>query len=245
MDSKDGSYELSLDGQEPSIAGKHGATLRQIILGGQDGVVNVLGIVLGVATATNDARLVIITGLAATFAESLSMGAVAYTSTKAAVDSYNRELEREIREIKEMPDEERKEIRRIYMDKGFSGELLEKIVRHITSDKKLWLDTMMKDELNLTDSAFENPEKEALMVFAAAMVGSLVPLAPFFFVHDTITGIAISLIFSTLVLGAAGVVKARLTVGDWKKSALEMMFLGVFAAGIGYAIGKILGVAIA
>ena len=58
-----------------------GPFLKDAILGGQDGLVNVLGIVLGVATATNDFHIVLVSGLAATFAESISMGAVVYTST--------------------------------------------------------------------------------------------------------------------------------------------------------------------
>ncbi len=61
-----------------------GPLLKDAILGGQDGLVNVLGIVLGVATATHEMRIIFVSSLAATFAESISMGAVVYTSTKAA-----------------------------------------------------------------------------------------------------------------------------------------------------------------
>src|SRR5512147_261755 len=57
--------------------------LSDVILGGQDGLVNVLGVILGVAAATSDSRIVMVAGLAATFAESVSMGAVAFTSTIA------------------------------------------------------------------------------------------------------------------------------------------------------------------
>lgn len=63
--------------------------VRSIILGGQDGLVNVLGIVLAVAKATHDKRVILISGLAATFAESISMAAVAYTSAKAGNEYYS------------------------------------------------------------------------------------------------------------------------------------------------------------
>ena len=66
-----------------------GARLRDSILGGQDGLVNVLGIVLAVAKATHDKRVILISGLAATFAESISMAAVAYTSAKAGNEYYS------------------------------------------------------------------------------------------------------------------------------------------------------------
>lgn len=63
--------------------------VRSIILGGQDGLVNVLGIVLAVAKATQSKRVILISGLAATFAESISMAAVAYTSAKAGNEYYS------------------------------------------------------------------------------------------------------------------------------------------------------------
>ncbi len=78
--------DLSNQSPGPGESWLRGVLLRDIILGWQDGVVNVLGLVLGVATATDSTRLIIISGLAALFAESASMAAVAYTSSKAAKD---------------------------------------------------------------------------------------------------------------------------------------------------------------
>ena len=94
----------SLDPHRRSVSG-----LSDIILGGQDGLVNVLGVILGVAAATSDPHLVLVAGLAATFAESVSMGAVAYTSTIADADYYDSEKEREIRHIEKVPSLERDE----------------------------------------------------------------------------------------------------------------------------------------
>ena len=79
------------------------SSLSDIILGGQDGIVNVLGVILGVAAASGDVRIVIVAGLAATFAESISMAAVAYTSTLADADFYESEREREYRHIQDVP----------------------------------------------------------------------------------------------------------------------------------------------
>src|SRR5690349_16776744 len=91
-----------------------GSWLRDVMLGGQDGLVNVLGIALGVSAATSNTQILIAAALAATFAESISMGAVAYTSTLAQRDHYLSELERERREVHEMPEVEREEVRQIY-----------------------------------------------------------------------------------------------------------------------------------
>jgi predicted membrane protein (TIGR00267 family) len=107
---------------------REGSVLSDVILGGQDGLVNVLGVILGVAAATGDPRVVIIAGLAATFAESVSMGAVAFTSTLADADYYDSEKEREFRHVEQAPELERDEIQSIYAQKGFEGDLLERIV---------------------------------------------------------------------------------------------------------------------
>src|SRR5512141_2396254 len=87
---------------------KRASGLSDIILGGQDGLVNVLGVILGVAAATHDSSIVIVAGLAATFAESVSMGAVAYTSTLADSDLYESEREREHRHVHLIPTLERR-----------------------------------------------------------------------------------------------------------------------------------------
>src|SRR3989344_3661820 len=106
---------------------KGGALFKDFILGGQDGLVNVLGIILGVAIGTGDAKIVILAGLAAAFAESVSMGAVAFTSTKAEADYYNSEKKKEEYEIEKYPEDEKKEIYDIYYKKGFRGKLLNQI----------------------------------------------------------------------------------------------------------------------
>ncbi len=219
-----------------------GYNIRDIILGGQDGLVNVLGIILAVATATQDARIVIIAGLAATFAESISMAAVAYTSSKALNEYYKGQLEREKHEIKEMPDIERKEIHDIYFKKGFREPILASIVKKITSNKKLWLKTMMEEELHLYPDR-ENPGKAAAVVGFSAIVGSLVPLLPFLFV-DIQLGMILSLMFSVVVLFVTGAIKNRVTVGNPLRGGAEMAIIGMTAAIIGYLIGAVLGVAL-
>ncbi|MFA5105945.1 MAG: VIT1/CCC1 transporter family protein [Candidatus Micrarchaeia archaeon] len=215
-----------------------GTTLRQVVLGGQDGLVNVLGILLGVAVATNDSKIVIIAGMAATFAESLSMAAVAYTSTRATQDFYHAQLKREKEEIEEIPHMEVQEIREIYEKKGFRGRLLEDIVKHITSDKVLWLREMMREELNLTESETVNPVKEAAVVGISAFAGSFIPLIPFFFLSAQ-SALVVSLLVSLAVLFGAGIIKARLTTGSQLKSGIEMLLIGGIAAIAGYAIGAI------
>lgn len=158
---------------------------REFILGGQDGIVNVLGLVLGVAGATLSSNIVIISGLVATVAESVSMAAVAYTSSKAAKDYYH----------------------------------------------------SIKHKIHFAE--FENPLKSAWTVGMATIIGSLIPLAPFFF-FSVKNGIIISLILSGIVLFVVGALKAKLSIGSWKRSGLELMIIGLIAALVGYGVGLLL-----
>lgn len=217
------------------------SALSDIILGGQDGLVNVLGVILGIAAATGDAYLILVAGLAATFAESVSMAAVAYTSTIADADYYESEREREYRHIQEVPNLEREEIRNIYADKGFSGELLERTVDTVTANPDVWVAVMMAEELQLQPVDRRTAFRSAIIVGIAAIVGSLIPLMPFMFVSVS-TGILISIGFSALVLFIVGAVKARMTVGHPGKSGLEMAVIGTVSALVGYAVGTLLRV---
>ncbi|MBW2968698.1 VIT1/CCC1 transporter family protein [Candidatus Woesearchaeota archaeon] len=209
---------------------------KDIILGGQDGLVNVLALVLGIGAATSSTKIVIISGLAALFAESISMGAVAYTSSKSAYDYYKSMVRKEKQEIKQVPHLEKKEIEDIYRKKGFKGRLLSQIVSKITSNKKVWIDTMMAEELRLFPQEYFHPLKNGLVVGFASVGGSLIPLFPFFFLSVK-TGIYTAFFVSIFILFLTGIVKARLTKQKWFKCGLELALIGTAAAVAGYLIG--------
>lgn len=213
--------------------------LSDIILGGQDGLVNVLGVILGVAAASSDPRLVLVAGLAATFAESVSMGAVAYTSTLADADYYDSERARELRHIEQAPRLERDEVRHIYTQKGFRDELLDRIVDTITASPDVWVAVMMSEEHQLAPVDRKQAWKAALVVGLSAIIGSLIPLAPFVFLSVG-SSMWVSVILTALVLFMVGFYKARVTVGHPGRSGLEMALIGTLSALVGYAVGALL-----
>ena len=223
-----------------------GRKLRDIILGGQDGLVNVLGLVLGVAAATAQLKVIMVAALAATFSESIAMAGVAYTSALADRDYYLAEEAKERREIEEVPEVEREEVRQIFREKGLKGELLERVVEEITSDKDVWVDVMMRDELHLTPILATGIGTRALVTGFATLIGSLIPLIPFLFVP--IFGISVTLAtvlavpLCAAVLFGVGAYKAITLVGDWRISGLQMLIIGMVSAGAGYLIGRILHV---
>lgn len=218
--------------------------LPEIILGGQDGLVNVLGIILGVAAATAQIKIVIVAGLAATFAESISMAAVAYTSKLAEADYYQSEYEREKWEIEHVPEGEKEEIKALYQSYGFTGHTLTEIVDKITADKNTWLKVMMEQELKLTPIDREKVLPTALIVGISAIIGSFIPLVPFFLlpVKDAIW---LSLIASSLALFFVGYYKAKKTLGrEFIKHGIEMMVIGMVSALVGYLVGSLFKITI-
>lgn len=215
--------------------------LSEFILGAQDGLVNVLGVALGIAAATQDARVVLVAGLATTFAESISMGAVAFTTTLADADLYQSEREREYRHIEETPHLEIKEIRDIYSRKGLKGKLLDKVVDTITANPDVWVAVMMAEEHQLAPIDRKTAFRAAWIVGLSAIIGSLVPVAPFLF-FPIAASMWISVIVTALVLFAIGAYKARVTVGKPIRSGIEMMVIGTLSALAGYLVGVFLKV---
>ncbi len=200
---------------------------------------NVLGVVLGVAAASGDSKVIIAAALATTFAESLSMAAVAYTSTLADRDFYKGQVEREKDHIRRFSAIEQEEIRRIYQAKGFNGKQLNEIVDTITSDEQRWVDVMLAEELKVSPVEESGLLKTAVIVGFAAVVGSLIPVAPFFGLPmwAAIWG-AIALAGASLF--AVGAYKASiLGVGIWWKSGLQMLAIGLVTAIVSYAIGAL------
>lgn len=221
------------EGHEPH---KKGGRLSNVILGGQDGLVSILGLLLGLSAATHSTRIVIAGGLATIIAETLSMAAVAYTSRMADRDHYAAERLREEQEVRDVPATERQEIVDIYKAKGFSGKLLDDIVNHITSDHELWINTMMKEELDLLPVDKHDVYIYSLTVGISTLAGALLPLIPYFFlsVHPALIS---SLVLSVVILAVVGVYKAITTLGNPIKSALQMVLIGMGAAIAGYLIG--------
>ena len=212
--------------------------LSDFILGSQDGMVNVLGILLGLSAATGDTTIIIIGALAALGAESVSMGAVAYTSTLARRRVYEAERQKEIDEMRDLPDMEREEVRTIFRNWGFEGDELEEMVRKIEAKPKAMLDLMMAFELNLATVSAEQPLNSALVVLAATIVGSAIPIIPFLVPHGTIENAAFaSILLSGIALFGIGWYEARITVGSFWKSGLRMLLIGLGAGLAGYLIG--------
>src|SRR5437870_10579917 len=230
------------DGLDRPMIGKEkhstNNSLRDVILGGQDGLVNMLGIALGVVAAGGSTHVLVVTGIAAAITESISMGAVAYTSFGSDRDFYLAERAREQKEIAAQPEDEREEIREIYATKGFKGQLLEDVVSTITSNRETWVSTMMDEELHLQPIAQRSLVQSAVIVTVATLIGHFIPIVPFITVSRT-PAIILAVALSGVTLFAVGVYSAKTLVGDWRKSGIQMVAIGLGAAALGFFIGRL------
>ena len=130
------------------------------------------------------------------------------------------------------------EIRDIYRKKGFEGETLEKIVDVITSNPDVWVNVMMAEEFQMTVPERSKAFRSALLVGFSALIGSLIPMFPFFFLNVTLS-IWLAVIIAALTLFVVGVYKARVTVGRPFRSGMEMAIIGTVSALAGYVVGLI------
>ncbi len=210
--------------------------LSDVVLGAQDGLVNTLGVVLGVAAASADARVVFAAGMAAGLAESFSMAAVGYTSSVARGDLFRSECEREYRHVETSPALEREEIRAIYVQKGFHGELLDRVVETICTNKDVWVAVMMAEEHELTAIDTATSVRSAAVVGVAALAGSVVPVVPFALLGLR-AGVIAALVLGAVLLFALGAYKAAVTAGRRMRSGTELAVIGMASAMVGYAIG--------
>jgi VIT1/CCC1 family predicted Fe2+/Mn2+ transporter len=211
--------------------------MRDFVFGFGDGVNTSLGLAAGVGGAAVSSDLIILAALVAMFTGAKAMAVQNYLAVKSQRELLTSEINRENWEIENKPEDERKEIEDIYKAKGFTGNDLKMIVDKITSDKKVWLDTMLTEELNLNLEILGNPIKSALRMFGAFLVGGILPIIPFFF-SSGITPLFIAIGISLTASFIVGAVKSRMANTSLIKGGIEMAGLGTGIALIGYGIGS-------
>src|SRR5574339_1248210 len=224
---------------EPHLSESSG--IRDFVFGFGDGINTSLGIAAGVGGADVSSNIIILASLVGMFTGAKAMAVQNYLAVKAQREILESEIKREECEIKNMPNEERKEIEDIYRAKGFEGEQLENIVEKITSNKDVWLKTMLTEELGLNLDILGSPLKGALVMFGSFLLGGILPILPYFVVKagviSSITAIGIAIVISILSSFIVGALKARMAKKNWIKGGIEMAGLGTGIALVGYGLG--------
>ncbi len=216
--------------------------LGEFVYGGIDGSVTTFAVVAGAAGANLESSVVIILGFANLIADGFAMSVGSYLSTKSEKQNYEKHKKIEYWEVEHIPEAEREEIREIYRDKGFEGELLEQVVEVITADKDRWVDTMMKNELEMQEQS-KSPIKMGLVTFISFLLLGFIPLTVY--VWDFISPIDLPhFTISAFLTGTAflsiGMLKGFVTQANKLKSTIETLLLGGSAAVLAYFVGNIL-----
>jgi len=228
--------------QKRLVEGPNHSYLRDFVYGAVDGSVTTFAVVSAVAGAELSAGIIVILGAANLIGDGFSMAAGNYLATRAEQAERRRARRTEEAHIAEYPEGEREEVRQIFARKGFSGQDLERVVDVITSDKKQWVDTMIREELGLTTQG-PSAARAASTTFASFVLIGLLPLLPF--VWKSMGGaIARPFLLSALVTAAAffavGALKGRFVAERWYLSGLETLGVGGSAASLAYAVGWLL-----
>ena len=225
---------------EPHI--KESSYIRDLVFGFGDGVNTSLGIVAGVGGAVIAADVVILAALIGMFTGAKAMAVQNYLAVKSQKEVLESEIKREEFEIENLPDKERQEIEDIYRSKGFRGDDLKRVVDRITSDKEVWLKTMLTEELGLNLEIVGSPLKGALAMFGAFLLGGILPILPYFVVKSgslsSATAIWIAIALSVVSSFIIGAIKSRMAKKNWLKGGIEMAGLGTGIALVGYGIGS-------
>ena len=211
------------------------------IYGSIDGAVTTFAIVAGVVGASLSPGIILILGFANLFADGFSMAAANYQASKARNEFIEMKRKQEEWEIDNLEDQEKEEIREIYSNKGFKDELLEEVVRIITSRRKVWVDTMMKEELGLIEDD-KRPIDSSVSTFVGFNLVGLIPLLPFMMfiamgIDPNSDAFVYSIIFVVAAFFLVGIIKGEIVKKSKIKSGLYTLIIGGVAAMVAYLVG--------
>ena len=211
------------------------------IYGSIDGAITTFAIVAGVIGASLSPGIILVLGFANLFADGFSMAAANFQASKARNEYIEMKRKQEEWEIDNLEDQEKQEIREIYDKKGFKDELLEEVVRIITSRRKVWVDTMMKEELGLIEDD-KRPLDSSISTFVGFNLIGLIPLVPFMLfialgIDPSSDAFTLSIIFVVSAFFLVGVIKGKIVKKSKIKSGFYTLIIGGIAAFVAYGIG--------
>jgi VIT1/CCC1 family predicted Fe2+/Mn2+ transporter/rubrerythrin len=244
-----GSRSRGASGSELArVEGRHrnlGANaLRAAVLGANDGLCSNLSLVMGVAGASADSHTILLTGFAGLLAGACSMALGEWVSMTSSRELAEREVAIEKDELQASPEEEREELQLIYQAKGLPPEEAKEVSMQLVRDPGSALDVLSREELGLDPNELGGSARvAALTSFALFAFGAIFPVLPFVVLQGP-GAVLISLLLSSIALFGIGTAITVFTGRPVWQSGLRQLFLGLAAAGITFAVGHVLGVAL-
>lgn len=213
--------------------------LRAAVLGANDGIISISSLAIGVAAASSTREPILLATVAGLVAGALSMAAGEYVSVSSQTDTEKADIEREKKELKEMPEAELNILAQIYEKRGLKKETAMQVAIELT--EKAALGTHIRDELGINEISKANPIQASIASGAAFTVGGVLPLLVILFAP--ITGLEYWLYgFTIIFLIILGVVAAKTGGSSVQKAILRIVIWGTLAMGISALVGFIFGI---
>jgi vacuolar iron transporter family protein len=212
--------------------------VRDIVIGMSDGLTVPFALAAGLSGAHLTANLIVMAGLAEIAAGSIAMGLGGYLAAKGEAEHYESEHRRETKEVAEIPEEEKKEVGAVFREYGLTDEEIAPIVNAFAARPEDWVNFMMRFELGIERPEPGRARISALTIAVSYLVGGLVPLAPYFFSHDSSRALFSSITCTAISLFVFGFAKGWFTGQKPLKSALQTTLIGGVAALAAYVLAK-------
>lgn len=220
-----------------------GGNLRAAVFGVNDGLVSNASLILGVAGASPDPHVVVLTGVAGMCAGAFAMAAGEYVSVRSQRELFEHQIGLERDELEQYPEAEAQELALIYAAKGLPVAEATRLAQQIIADPEHALDTLAREELGLNPAELGSPWGAAISSFLSFAAGALLPLAPFLLVPGG-RALPVALAITALALFCIGGLLSLFTGRNALYSGLRMLLLGALAGGVTFLVGHYAGVSV-
>lgn len=218
--------------------------LKEIVYGGNDGIVTTFAVVAGFTGAQVGANTpsfsiltVLLFGLANLFADGASMGLGNFLSLRAEKGVYKSHEAKERFEVENHPVQEKEETIAILQHRGFSKEHAKQLTEIYATNPAYWISFMMNYELELPNPVSENPYLTATATFTAFVFFGFIPLIPYFINQDPTKSFLYSGVATLIALILLGLLRWKVTTETMIRSVLEIVAIGSISASIAYIVG--------
>jgi predicted membrane protein (TIGR00267 family) len=215
-------------------------TIRDIVIGMSDGLTVPFALAAGLSGAVNASGIVVTAGLAEIVAGSIAMGLGGFLAGRTDEDHYNSELKREYDEVERVPQQEKQEVMEVFADFGLSAHLQQAVADEMEKDKDKWVDFMMKYELGLDKPDPNRATRSAITIGVSYIIGGIIPLSPYFFMHDTQQALMYSCGITLLALFIFGYFKSKLTGQSPVSGGIKVVVIGALAAGAAFVLARLI-----
>jgi VIT1/CCC1 family predicted Fe2+/Mn2+ transporter len=220
-----------------------GGGLRAAIFGMSDGLVSNISLVLGTAGAHPGAGVVRLAGLAGLLGGSFSMAAGEYVSMRGQQEALQHELDVERKELQVHPESERRELEQIYVRRGITREVAQRVAEELMSSPESSLIAHAREELGIDPDALGSPIQASLASFFMFAIGAFIPLAPFLSGSSGSTAILVSITVAGIAAIFVGLALTHFTGRSKLHSAFRSLLICAIAGAVTYLVGSAIGVA--